>query len=146
MPGGGDVWTAWAGGEKGPGRERRFGTQNIYDVAGRLRVFQRNKKNEESRAAPPNGYYMSGRPATLLRECAWEQEGQAVSLGHNGRRDYSGSDFVYFYLLSESNALRGITVVDAAGRVVRVNKGDSDYQKHVICRWPINSAHVRWLP
>src|SRR5439155_324411 len=85
-------------------------------------------------------------PAEMLRERSWVGGSNIVSLEQRERRDYSDSDFVYFYVVSDSNALRGITMLDAAGRTVRVSDENADYRKQTICRWPMNSAQVQWLP
>ena len=82
----------------------------------------------------------------MLQVRAFEGDSSIVRLEQRGQSDFSTSDFLYYYAASNGNALRGITVSDAAGTKIRVMKGDSNYRQRVISQWPVGSVNVRWLP
>jgi len=143
-PGVVDCWSAWTRTDFRPDGSHLLDLEIIFDAQGRTRVARAVKTTSSDTHGTRIAYLVTPPPAESLkaRDCGPGQ--QRLPLETQGRKDFSGSDFLYLYVAGAPDSQ--VVVTDDAGRTVRVRKGESDFKRAEISPWKIYPRHVRWLP
>ncbi|MBI3416899.1 MAG: hypothetical protein HY043_16535, partial [Verrucomicrobia bacterium] len=146
LPGETNHWTAWTATELAADGSKLFDTETFFDAQGRVRVMQSHKTNSGGQPAIKTVYSIADPPAGVFKEHRLGAGKTTVPLELTGQADFSGSDFVYFYVANPDRASFSLAAKDAAGREAKIYRRDSEDRQDGLLTWAIESANIRWLP
>jgi hypothetical protein len=146
LPGVTDVWTGWTHVELNPERAPLFEFDSIYNARGESSATVARKSTSLGLPAVKVTYRLGSGAGVAWQAPPAATGTNRIALELQGRTDWSGADFVYWFARPGAGTILGAEVEDATGRRLRVTDPGADLGPGAVSFWPLGMSRVAWVP